>query len=403
MKNKKVLYLLGIFTLFMQEWGLKPFSEISSDIHLIVSLVYMLLGFWLFRNSKSSIFKLYGKKAYSLIIIGIILSMIPAFIYHNQGVVQSIITYRIQLYWMIVPLLFRMAPSEEEVIKFAYCGTGLVIIMFLMKVINQDLFEIDEYAAIKMKDGEYPYDVRGYSIATIPVFWNLMKVKDSFSWKLIIPIAICYIFIYLQENRSTLFPITLFIAYVFLFSSKTKAKPILVILFATVSIYAAIQTQEVWLSLFEETTSQVDDEDYARNQEIAYYLSPAANPGFLTYLLGNGLVTKNGNTWVELLEEMQIFNSDVGFIGFWNYYGLIPVFVFVFTMIYAICKKGIPYYLKLWAVQMLICSLTISYFGNQIHMIYYALFFYLLYLNKFKLTNYNEANCSYYTSKCYYF
>jgi len=384
MRNHKVLYLFILFILWLKEWGIKPFGSLPSDFHLVISVLYMMLGFYWFRKNPLSTFNRYGKKAYSLIIIGILLSMIPALVFHNQNIIQSIITYRPQIYWLVIPLLFKIGATEEEMIKlFKYC-TYLLVFVFFIKLNFLDLFVLDDLVLERIKTGEHPYTVSGYWMFTLPIFWYLMHIKMKFDWKYLIPIAICYVFIFLMENRSTLFPITLMIIYVIVFAAKTRKKPFIVFLFAVASFIVISYTQDKWLSLFEETTSQVDNTDYATNVEISYFLSSEANPSIITWILGNGFVSKHDNAWVEKLYDLKIFNSDVGFIGFWNLYGILPVFVFIYTMFYAIKSRKTPYYLKLWAIQMLSCSLTISYFALPVHMIYYAMFFYLFYLNRAK-------------------
>jgi len=389
MKGKyKIFYLLVLFTLVMQEWKIKPFGSIPTDYHFVTTIIYIFLGFLIFKKSNdSSIFRKFGKKEYLLIIGGIFLSFIPAFIYYNQSPFESFIVSRLQLYWLIIPLLYVIGPSEEEMMTFFYCGICLLVIVLLLKMTNIGMFEIDDFFADRMLSGRDPYTVSGYWMFTIPIFWHLMKIKEKITFKSIFVIAICYVLIYMMENRSTLFPITIMISYIVLFKSKSKLKPFVILFFVIALIIVIDVTQDVWISLFEETTSQVENQDYARNMEIAYFLSENANPGFLTYILGNGQISIHGNPWVEKLFELEIFNSDVGFIGFWNFYGIIPVLVFIYTMIHSIVNKKTPFYLKLWSVQMLTCSLTISYFANPVHMMYYEMFFYLLYLNKAAIAN----------------
>ena len=310
--------------------------------------------------------------------------MITAWIFHNQNIVQSIITYRPQIYWLIIPLLFKVGATEDEMIKLFKCCTCLLIFVFFLKLNFLHIFVLDDLVLERIKTGEHPYTVAGFWMFTIPIFWYLMLARTRFKWKYFIPIAICFVFIFLMENRSTLFPITLMIFYVIVFAARTRKKPFVFILFAIAFFIVITYTQDKWVSLLNETSSQVDNTDYARNVELSYFLSSEANPSILTYILGNGFVSKHDNAWVERLFELKIFNSDVGFVGFWNLYGLLPIFVFIHTMVCAVLNRKIPYYLKLWAIQMLSCSLTISYFALPIHMMYYAMFFYLFNLNRAK-------------------
>ena len=390
---KKIIYLLILFVLICREWSIIPMGLWSADVHFMLLYGYVLMGFILFRKNKMVLFKRYGKTYYALIIIGILLSVIPAYLYHGQDIVQSLITSRTQLCWLFIPLLFKVSPSEEEILRFAKYATFLIVIVCLLKYININLFVIDDEQKYRMLQGEYPYTAVGYWVSTIPVFIYLQRIKlkqGSFS-KNIIVVILCLVVIFLMQNRSTLFPITLLTLYTLIWKAKAKNKFFILCFTSIIVSVVIVFTQNIWLDLFAETTEQVNDSDYARNVEIAYFLSPQANPGFLTYILGNGMISKHTHSWVEMLHEAQIFNSDVGFIGFWNYFGIIPVIIFFITMLMPLVRKDYPYYLKLWGLQMLVCAITISYFAAPIFCFYYSLFFYLLFFkNMLKYNRYVE-------------
>lgn len=393
---KKIIYLLILFVLICQEWSIIPMGMWSADVHFILLYGYVLMGFILFRKNKMNLFKKYGKTYYALIILGILLSVIPAYVYHGQGIVQSWITARTQLCWLFIPLLYKISPTEKEILRFAKYASILIVIVCLLEFININLFVIDEEQKNRMLRGEYPYTALGYWVSTIPIFMYLQRIKlnqGSFS-KNIIVVILCLFVIFFMQNRSTLFPITLLTIYTLIWKTKTKNKIFINCFTAIMVSVVIVYSQEIWLDLFTETTEQVKDSDYARNVEIAYFFSPHANPGILTYILGNGMISKHTHSWVEMLHEAQIFNSDVGFIGFWNYFGIIPVIIFFVTMLMPLVRKDYPYYLKLWGLQMLVCSITISYFAAPIYCFYYALFFYLLFFNQYYVKNFKTQRRS---------
>lgn len=380
---KKVIYLLILFILICKEWDIIPMGLWSADVHFVLLYGYVLLGFILFRKNRMDLFHISAKKFYGFIIAGILLSFIPAYIYHNQGILQTLITTRTQFCWLFIPLLFKVSPTQEEVYKFAKYASVLATFICLLKFIDINLFVIEDHIKYRMQQGEYAYEVLGYWVYTLPIFWNLQRIKNNQGRFLhnIAIVLVCLTMIFIMQNRSTLFPVTLFVLYTVVWASNSKNKFFIIIFTAIVSVFVIIYTQDVWLDLFTETTEQLDDSDYARAIELAYFLSPKANPGFLTYILGNGMISKNTHSWVELLHDALIFNSDVGFIGFWNYFGIIPIIVFVVTMFKAIFNRSQSYYLKLWAMQMLVCALTLSYFAVPVYCFYYSLFFYLLFRN----------------------
>ena len=81
-----------------------------------------------------------------------------------------------------------------------------------------------------------------------------------------------------------------------------------------------------------------------------------------------------------------VYNSDVGFVGYWNQFGLIPILVFLLMLIPAALGRHNSHFIRCWAIQILVCSLTISYWGG-IYVLYISLFYYLYYVDKEEQTN----------------
>ena len=87
--------------------------------------------------------------------------------------------------------------------------------------------------------------------------------------------------------------------------------------------------------------------------------------------------------------EEGIYNSDVGFIGYWNQFGIIPV-VAIFTMYFSVLKKRnkYPFFMKLVVVYSIICGMTTIYYGASVKIMHLVLFYYLFYYyNKKQIVN----------------
>lgn len=369
-------YLFVLVFLFMKGWDIKPFGLMSNDVQLIASLLFMAYGFFHFKNKRFS-FKATNLKCFWWIVAGILLSMVPAMLYHGQSIFQSVITYRMQLMWIVVPLLIKVAPSEDDIVKVSLICAYVMLAMAFLKRFLPQLFVIDYERMEALRIDTVGWFTIGFSLATIPVFYYLGRMQKRFKWQDLVPVSICMLFLFLVENRTTLFPMTILLVYSLL-KIKSKYKGYIVLGLIALLVLAAFKTFDVWQELISQTFEELDDSDYNRSKAFVYFLSPLANPGFLTYILGNGFLSSHADSLMQDMMEQGVYNSDMGFLGFWNQFGILPVIVFLILIIKPwIRKNKMPYSYKLWSLLLLAGSLTISYFGNPTAMIYFALYYYM--------------------------
>ncbi|MBR4989172.1 MAG: hypothetical protein IKY85_04595 [Bacteroidaceae bacterium] len=217
--------------------------------------------------------------------------------------------------------------------------------------------------------------IAGIGYVCIPMFYYLQKIKENFSINILFRIIILFAVFFLAENRSNLFPVMLFMLYTF-WHIRSKYKPVILFGILLGCIVFFISQKELFLSLYEESIEQINDTDYNRNKAYAYYLFNAC-PNFLCYILGNGRISIHHNPMVANLMEDGIFNTDVGFIGYWNEFGIIPVIV-MFAMFYMVLKaKTFPYFMKLLVLHFIFGGLTVSYFGSDVKIFHFVLYYYL--------------------------
>jgi len=375
---KKKTYLILLLIVWFEGWGLRPYGALSGDTKFIVTLFVMLLGVLMYYSPvKKQILKSCMMKPFWWIMAGILLSMIPAYLYYGQSFSQSFITYRSQLLWFVIPLLFVVSPTERDVVNAAKWITVLMASAYFLRLLMPSMFEIAPEKLIH-KNLEDLY-LEGISIATIPIFYYLTLLRQKIRWKYLALIIFCYAYIFIMQNRSTLFPVTL-LMMVSLWNIRSRYRTILVVICLFIGALFTLQTEDAWMQLFDETATQLSDENYNRNIAFNYYIYEA-NSNWLSSVLGNGFLSANATTLMQDLMKRGIYNSDMGFVGFWNQYGIIPIIVFIWIMLIPLIRrKRYSFHLKLWALQMLMCALTISYFGSRVHLIYFALYYYLFML-----------------------
>ena len=377
-----VIYLLLLACLYVKFWDIVPFGNISQDIQLVGILLYLILGCFFFKKRKRLVVP--NKYKYLIwIFVGIILSMIPAYLFYDQSFFQSLITYRVNILLLTIVALFRISPKLEEIIQALFYFAILMLLVEILMPLSPGLFIISEKKlnyAYATGDMSSLKAIAGIGYVCIPMFYYLQKIKEKFSINVLFRIILLFTVFLLAENRSNLFPVMLFMLYTF-WHIRSKYKPIILFGLILGCIVFFVSQKELFLGLYEESVEQLNDTDYNRNKAYTYYLFLAC-PNWLCYILGNGRISIHHNPMVANLMEDGIYNGDVGFIGYWNEFGIIPV-IAMFVMFYkTLTSRKMPYFMKLFALQILLCALTASYYGNTVLILQFIMFYYMYYLNR---------------------
>lgn len=371
-----VIYLLLLACLYVKFWDIIPFGNISQDTQLVGILLYLVFGCFFFKRKKFVVPHKY--KYLKWILVGIFLSMLPAYLFYGQPFIQSIITYRVNILLLTIVALFKISPKIEEIVQALFYFAILMLLVEIIMPLSPGLFIISEKKlnyAYATGDMSSLKAIAGIEYLIIPMFYYLQKIKEKFSFNTFLRIIVLFAVFMLAENRSNLFPVILFTLYTFL-HIRSKHKPIIICGLLLICAVFFISQKELFLGLYEESVTQINDTDYNRNKAYVYYLFNAC-PNFLCYILGNGRISIHHNPMVANLMEDGIYNTDVGFIGYWNEFGLIPV-ICMFIMFYkTLVSKKMPYFMRLFALQILICGLTVSYFGSDDKIFQFVLFYYL--------------------------
>ncbi len=372
----KVFYIFGYFFLLFGGWSFKFFDFLSGDVRLVTQYVYLFWGYNHWADNPYSLLTKSNTFYFKWIIAGIFLSMIPAALYHNQSLFVSITAYRAQYLWFSFFVLLRIAPTEQEIVKACSLNLFVMWTTYLCKLFYPGLFPVPEDIWIPKKDNAYDVGyVPGMTMAIFVLYYYYDKIRDGINRVNIFYFALAFVFLLAMSNRSNLFAAVITIAAsAMLVKSQNRSRIIAIVLLGiVVSIFVL---DSYWTSLFEETNSQVHNDDYNRNKALYYYLYEGSE-NFLTKILGNGFLSSRSSRVMADLMTMGIYNSDMGFVGFWNQFGIIPVIIFIMLPILAIKNKTMPLYVKMIGSHILLCSYSISYYGSSSHAMIFILFYYL--------------------------
>ena len=372
------IYLLGLMILMVEGWGLKPLGYLSPDVYLVLTLGYLLFSYVLFPERK---FTYFSKRLipFWLVVIGIVLSVIPAWIFHNQSILQSVISYRAQFLWLVVPILLRLRPTLREVNHSCMIFTVALLILTILHSFMPSLFvhSLEEMEKIMAQEEADTYLLRGFSIPVIPLAIALQKLGQRFEMRDLLIVAFCFFCLFVQENRTSLFASIFMVGLIFLYS-KYKYRYVVMVAMGVLAGIFVWSTISTWMALIEETIMQVGDADYNRNKALLYFLSPLANPSWATYIFGNGFLSAHASQLMATMMAEGVYNSDVGYVGFWNQFGLLPIVGFFLLIIRWGFRNATGILPKLLALFLMVTSITIGYYGQASHLLFFALAYYLM-------------------------
>lgn len=366
-------YLVLLYIFFVNMWGLTAFSFISGDLCIIILLTLLIVGplYYHAMSRRRSLLTWRTSRPILWIMLGIFISMFMANIYSGQSFTTSLTAYKTQ-YLMFGGLsLLIVAPTRNEIIGSLKIYAVIFTIVYTIRFVAPGAFEM---ATTGEFSAENRYYIPGYEFMLLLLFWYMSSFAEKpTNRKLLCIIWLLSIYVLLQ-NRSTLTPIAFIILYL-LRNVKSRYRSLIGIgLLCLLGVVIAL-TIENWIILYKQSVTEISDPKYNRNIALSYFLFDGSKH-ILTILFGNGFISARTSSLMSLLMDKGIYNSDMGFLGYWNQFGLIPIFVFAVIIARTLRNRKYPMFVKFYAFQILMCSPTIMYFGQQSKILCFLLLFY---------------------------
>ena len=383
----KSAYLLILMLISVNFFHFMPISKYTdNDICLIAFLFWIVLGHFLYKPWNKWLSISIRKEYWPMLVIwlGVIISFLPSRSLYGQSFVSSFITSRAMLSMLALPILFVIQPSRRDIEKAAKWFSIILLIFAVLDALNIPIidrtFFIDEDRPKKLIDDDsFVMLLPGFHWVGISLFFCLDRLKKVFSTRNLVSSVFFFAAVFLLQNRTMLFICAVLFAYTFFTVTGKTSKQTAVIRYGTLLIVALIigVTAPQWLKLFKETSSQLGNDDYNRLLAYNYFLFQAC-PGVIHYFTGTGLISAKTSSIMKDLMDAGIYNSDVGFVGLWNHYGILPILTIVAVAIKGL-KKSSPHYLKFNAFFVLISGATIGCFNTPDKLLWLCVYIYLVF------------------------
>ena len=308
---------------------------------------------------------------------GLLLSFVAAYIFYGQTFFQSIICSRLFAPLLTAPVLICINPTYKEIRKALY---SFVIIDFIMTLyvtfVDQSLVFVPEGMDFLVGKEDLVRSMPGLHFTAIAFAFAVNDYIDNNSSKYLMRAIMFYIILIINMNRTLMFA-GLVIALFSIISAGTRRKQSNVLIsFLVVSFVVGFAAINVFRNLYNETTQQLGDMEYNRIKSIIYMFSCPNGP--LSYVIGNGFISGKVNTLVQDLFDAGIFYSDVGFIGFWNQFGIITTGAILYYLIRGLRREH-SFIVKASAIIILCSSLTVAYFTTVEKLCWLSFYFMLYY------------------------
>lgn len=383
----KSAYLLILMLISVEFFHFTPIARFSNDIIcLVLFLFWLLVGFFLYKP-KDLYFTLIIKLYYWPLLFvwaGVVISFVAAKALYGQSYLTSLVSSRAMLAMLALPALGVVNPNKTDLEKACVWFSIFLLGFAVLDAIGVPILDRDSYMEGTNRKEFIDEDsfiacLPGFHWVAMALFFYLERLKNSFSSRDLIGAILFFVGIFLLQNRSMLFITALFVAYVF-FSIRGNSPRLTIILRGSIIlvILGLIGvTIPQWVKLFNETASNLGNADYNRILAYNYFLFQAC-PEPIYYLTGMGLISSNTSSIMKDLMDAGIYNSDVGFIGLWNHYGILPIIAVLIVVVQGL-KKDSPLVVKFNALFIIGSSLTLACFNTLDKLLWYCLFVFLTY------------------------
>ena len=198
--------------------------------------------------------------------------------------------------------------------------------------------------------------------------------QAKFSWPHLAFAGFVFLVIFLIQNRTTLMA-SLAIVILAVFANRSARKRLTAEVIMTVfAVLLVLLASGYIVGLVEETIEQLSDPEYNRVKAFTYFTS--AENGTMSIFWGNGFISGLVHPIVSQLNQEGIYYSDMGMLGFWYQFGLIPVMVILAYVFKGLSSKH-SFVVRANALFILMGILTISYFLYFQYSIWLCIYLYL--------------------------
>jgi hypothetical protein len=367
-------------------------TTLNHNAFLILTWLLALSSFFLYKQSPKTT-ALYSRRYNKYlwwILLGVFISMFAAYYTWGQSYMVTLLAQRNVYCFILLPAILYAQPTERDIFKALRWMSYLIISVWILKHISTSYFYYEERIATyieKTNKDEFTklvYADGGIYFLIFYIYFLIHYNIKGITRIRTIEILLLIFFLLLFQNRSMLLGVIP--AYLYsLFKFRSRYKFLIFLGLILFFVLFALSTSSQWMDMISNSQDELSNPDYNRWKALNYYLF-LYSPNWFCYVFGNGFPSGGnsllGNTmWTNF--ESGIYQSDLGLIGMWTMYGLIPMFAIYSVVIKVLRRKHFPNYLKFASFHILVIP-TIFTFQETFGILFFVLYFYCFAYNNVK-------------------
>lgn len=369
----------------------------NKDVSLVLNFV---IGFYIYDKYKylgeDTLLKKKNTIGIWLLMLLMFISPIVPMLDYGQPYLNTIISQRFNYAILFALVLLAVKPQQEELLYIMKTGARISVVLFVIGLFFPG-FLMDSETLSETVLSRYEHDSTdvgagcpGFGLMVMYFYFCCGKLTQNPRRSDIIEMMVILAVIIAVQNRSTLIGVLPAFCWCIL-CTRSNNRMFIYSVIGIMILVAIPFISIIYNSLMEETQMQLDDENYNRWQALSFYLVEMKT-NMWHYLIGNGVWTSFGE-YNKIMVSAQDFRgcyiSDIGILGAYFYYGIIPLYVIYKYCFTAFRSSGVPLALKFYALWVVIVPtiqpyLMLTIGGNAL----IALFFYLV-------TYYSQTNDGY--------
>lgn len=383
----KSAYLLILMLISVEFFHFTPIAAYcNGDICLILFLLWMAAGHFLY-NPREQYWSIKIKFYYWPVLFvwgGVLISFFAARALYGQSFFTSFFTSRSMLAMFALPALGVVNPQVKDLEQSTLWFSVILLVFAVLDAVGIPILDRSAYLDEKelrpyIDEDSFVACLPGFHWLAMALFFYLDHLREGYTIRDLGIVLFLFAGIFLLQNRSMLFLCAIMSGYVLLTVRGGSRRQTFIIRGLVILVAVALIgiTVPQWIKLFDETATNLGSDDYNRILAFNYFLFQAS-PEPIYYFTGMGLISSNTSSIMKDLMEAGIYNSDVGFIGLWNHYGVLPIVAVLIVVVRGL-KRSAPLYVKFNALFILGSSLTLACFNTLDKLLWLCLFIYMVY------------------------
>lgn len=310
------------------------------------------------------------------ILAGVLISFIPAYRYYGQHLYYSVIVYRPFFGYFALFVLLSVKPTKLELKRALYAFSLIYLVTTLyVTFVRPDLVELQDKVEF-IQEGDFVHMLSGLEFVVLAFIFALDDFRNQrrMSWPHLLWALFIFIIVFLPQNRTTILA-SFVIVLVATFANRSASKRLVSEVVMGFFAFAVIVVAGGYImGLVTETAQQLSDPDYNRVKAFTYFTS--LPNGWMSIFWGNGFISGYVHPIMAQLMQDGIYYADMGLLGFWFLFGIIPVATILYYVIQGLSARH-SFLVRANAWFILVGCLTISFFLRFNYSLWLCLFLYL--------------------------